>query len=189
MKKTVLDYTLKIRLPLTLFVILCSVMITYFISKPERDGVGYGPEQPIKYSHRLHAGTLGIDCKYCHVGADKSRHAVVPAANICMNCHQVARKDSPEIKKLAFYYNNNRPIPWKRIHKLPEFVYFNHSVHVNKNIDCARCHGNVANMEVVSQVKTFSMSACLDCHRHPDRMLAEVKNIAKGPDNCFACHR
>lgn len=189
MKKTVLDYALKIRVPITLFVVLSSILITYFISRPEREGVGYGPEQPIKYSHRLHAGTMGIDCKYCHVGADKTRHAVVPSANICMNCHTVARKDSPEIKKLTFYYKNNIPIKWVRIHRLPEFVYFNHSAHVNKKIDCAVCHGNVRYMETMTQVKSFTMSACLDCHRNPQKMLGNMTNISKAPDNCWTCHR
>ncbi|MGE5497565.1 MAG: cytochrome c3 family protein, partial [Syntrophothermus sp.] len=81
MKKTVLDYTLKIRLPITIFVILLSIVFTYYLSRPERDGIGYSPDQPIKYSHKLHAGTMGIDCRYCHTGADKSRHAMVPTVS------------------------------------------------------------------------------------------------------------
>ncbi|MGE5353131.1 MAG: cytochrome c3 family protein [Acidobacteriota bacterium] len=188
-KKTVLDYTLKVRLPLTLFVILCSIVLTYFISRPERDGVGYGPDQPIKFSHKLHAGTMGIDCRYCHTGADKSRHAMIPSVSTCMNCHSVARKDRPEIIKLTKYFNENRPIPWKRIHRVPDFVYFNHSVHVNRGVKCQTCHGEVQNMDVVAQMNSFVMSACLNCHRNAPQMLPYIKNIKYGPQNCFACHR
>lgn len=189
MKKSVLDYNLKIRLPITMFVVLLAITITYFMSKPERDGVGYGPDQPIKFSHKLHAGTMGIDCKYCHTGADKTRHAMVPAVSTCMNCHSVARKNQPEIIKLTKYYEQGEPLPWKRIHRVPEFAYFNHSVHVNKGIDCAKCHGDVRNMEVIAQVKAFNMAACLDCHRQPQKFMPELKSINNGPENCFACHR
>ncbi|MGE5400648.1 MAG: cytochrome c3 family protein [Ignavibacteriales bacterium] len=189
MKKTVLDYTLKIRLPITLFVILTSFVLTYYISRPERDGVGYGPEQPIKFSHKLHAGTMAIDCKYCHTGADKSRHAMIPSVSTCMNCHSIARKDRPEIIKLTKYYEEGKLVPWKRIHKVPDFAYFNHSVHVNRGIKCQSCHGEVQNMDVVAQMNSFVMSACLNCHRNAPQMVSYVKEIKKGPVNCFACHR
>jgi hypothetical protein len=189
MKKSVLDYTLKVRFPITVFVIIISFAITYYVSRSERDGVGYQPEQPIKFSHKLHAGKMGIDCKYCHIGVDKSRHALIPAVNICMNCHKYARKNSPEIKKLTNYYQKGIPIPWKRIHKLPDFVYFNHSVHVNKGIDCVNCHGKVQNMEQVQQVKSFTMSACLDCHKNIHEYLPQLAGISTGPINCYTCHR
>ena len=97
MKKTLLDYTLKIRLPLTLFVIAAAFIITFYASRQERDGIGYQPEQPVKFSHRLHAGQMAIDCQYCHTGVEKGRHALVPSVNICMNCHTIARKTKPEI--------------------------------------------------------------------------------------------
>jgi hypothetical protein len=189
MKKTVLDYTLKVRFPITIFVIIISFAITYYISRPERDGVGYKPEQPINFSHRLHAGKMGIDCKYCHLGVDRTRFALVPAANICMNCHKYARKNTPEIKKLTNYYEKGIPIPWKRIHKLPDFVYFNHSVHVNKGIDCVNCHGKVQDMEQVRQVKAFPMSACLDCHKNVHEYFPQLADINTGPINCYTCHR
>jgi len=189
MKKAILDYTLKIRLPITLFIIVISFILTYYISRPERDGLGYSPEQPIKFSHKLHAGDMAIDCEYCHIGVEKSRHALIPSVNVCMNCHTVARKDRPEIIKLTNYYNNGKLIPWKRIHKVPDYAYFNHSVHVNKGIKCESCHGDVKNMEVISQVRQFTMGACLDCHRNPHENLPYLKNVKKGPENCFACHR
>lgn len=189
MKKTVLDHVLKIRLPLTLFVIAATYVLTYYISRPERDGIGYAPEQPIKFSHKLHAGTMAIDCQYCHVGVTKNRFATIPSANICMNCHSVARKDKPEIIRLTQYYEEGKPIPWKRIHKVPDYAYFNHSVHVNKGIDCASCHGDVKQMEVVNQVRQFTMKACLDCHREPHENLPYLKQVNIGPENCSACHR
>jgi len=189
MKKSSLDYTLKIRLPITLFVIAASFAITYFVGRAERDGVGYTPEQPINFSHKLHAGQMKIDCQYCHVTVEKSRFASVPSASICMNCHTIARKDKPEIIKLTEYYEQNKPIPWKRIHKVPEYAYFNHSVHVNKGIDCAHCHGNIEEMDKVGQMKSFTMASCLDCHRNAHERMPELTKINLGPENCAACHR
>lgn len=189
MNKSLLDQILRIRLPITIFVALASFTVTYFASKAERDGVGYMPEQPIQYSHALHAGTLGIDCQYCHTGVEKSRHAMVPPLATCMNCHTVSRKDKPEIIKLTKYYEEGIAMPWKRIHKVPDYAYFNHSVHVNKGIDCTTCHGDIEQMEKVGQMNSFTMAACLDCHRNAHDQLPNLTEINKGPDNCWACHR
>lgn len=190
MWKSKLDYNLKVRLPITVFVVAISYVITFFVSRPERDGVGYSPTQPIAFSHKLHAGNMQIDCKYCHIGVDKGRFATVPSTNICMNCHTIARKDKPEIIKLSQWFADERPILWKRIHKLGDFAYFNHAVHVNKGIDCKHCHGDVARMEKVQQVQRFTMGACLDCHRHPEKKMPELAGkVNRGPDFCGACHR
>ncbi len=189
MKKSLLDYILRTRVPIILFVAVASFTITYFVSKAERDGVGYTPTQPINFSHKLHAGQMKIDCKYCHVAVEKGRHAMVPAVATCMNCHSVARKTRPEIVKLTKYYNEGVALPWKRIHRVPDFVYFNHSVHVNSGIDCTACHGEITQMDVVGQMNSFTMSACLDCHRNIHTKFPNLKNIKKGPDNCWACHR
>lgn len=189
MNKSLLDQILRIRLPITIFVALASFTVTYFASKGERDGVGYMPDQPILYSHALHAGDLGIDCQYCHTGVEKSRHAMVPPVATCMNCHTVSRKDTPEIIKLTKYYEEGKALPWKRIHKIPDYAYFNHSVHVNKGIDCATCHGDIAQMEKVGQMNSFTMAACLDCHRNAHDKLPDLTEVNKGPENCWACHR
>lgn len=189
MKKAWLDHTLKIRVPLIIAVAVGSFIATYYLARAERDGVGYAPEQPIAFSHKLHAGTMGIDCQYCHTGVTSSRHATVPPASTCMNCHTVARKTRPEIIKLTRYYEEGRAIPWKRVHRVPDYAYFNHSSHVNKGIDCAQCHGPVENMDVVAQVSSFTMGACLDCHRNAPARLASVPGIKRGPENCNACHR
>lgn len=144
---------------------------------------GYAPEQPIKYSHKLHAGDLQIDCKYCHSTAEKSKQASVPSLNTCMNCHKgVQLRDryngeiSPEIKKIyaAMDYNaddqkygdNPRPIRWIRIHNLPDHAFFNHSMHVKgADITCQTCHGPIQTMEVVEQFSTLQMGWCINCHR------------------------
>jgi Cytochrome c7 and related cytochrome c/Class III cytochrome C family len=189
MKNHLLDYALKIQVPLILFVAAASAVATYYLSRAERDGVGYAPLQPVAFSHKLHAGTMGIDCKYCHTGATVSPHANVPPLSTCMNCHSVARKSRPEIIKLTKYYEDGVALPWKRVHEVPDYAYFNHSVHVNKGIDCVHCHGNVENMDVVQQVSQFTMGACLDCHRNAPERLRSVAGVQKGPENCSACHR
>ena len=189
MNSVQLDHTLRIRLPVVLFVALVAAVATYYLSRAERDGVGYAPTQPVAFSHKLHAGTMQIDCKYCHTGVTTSPHATVPPVSTCMNCHTVARKNRPEIIKLTQYYDQGIALPWKRVHKIPDYAYFNHSVHVNKGIDCSHCHGQVQNMDVVTQVAEFTMTSCLSCHRNATQILASVPGIQKGPDNCGACHR
>ena len=189
MKKSLLDYTLRIRVPLVLFTAAAAFAATYFFSRPERDGIGYAPAQPIAFSHKLHAGTMKIDCKYCHTGVTSSPVASLPAVSICMNCHSVARKNKPEIIKLTQYFERGIALPWKRVHRIPDYAYFNHSVHVNRGIQCANCHGDVGNMDVMTQVSEFTMGACLSCHRSAHENLTNIPGIKNGPENCAACHR
>ncbi len=189
MRKFLLDYNLKVSLPVILFVAIATFAITYYASYAERNGVGYQPGQPIKFSHKLHAGDMKVDCQYCHVGVEKSRVASVPSVDMCMNCHTLAKKDSPEIQKLTWYYNEGIAIPWKRVHRVPDFVYFNHSVHINKGLQCVSCHGDVPQMDVITQVKNLNMGACLDCHRNAHDKLPYIKDVKNGPDNCATCHR
>ncbi|WP_394355918.1 c-type cytochrome [Spirosoma profusum] len=130
---------------------------------------GYAPKQPIAYSHKLHAGQYKIDCNYCHTGAQKGKNATIPAANICMNCHGVIKKESPEIQKIYAAIENNRPIEWIRVHNLPDLAYFNHSQHVNVgNVACQTCHGEIEKMEVVEARTSLTMGWCIDCHRRTD---------------------
>jgi hypothetical protein len=189
-KKLHIDRVIKVRLPITIVIVIFTITATFFATKAERDGIGYQPDQPINYSHALHAGHMEIDCQYCHTGVEKTRHASIPSASICMNCHQVARRESPEIQKLVEYYTEGKPIPWKRIHKVPDYAFFNHSVHVNRDINCVHCHGDIASMTKVSQKESFKMSACLSCHRHPEERMPELKGkINIGPETCATCHR
>ncbi|EOR95228.1 Molybdopterin oxidoreductase subunit, predicted [Arcticibacter svalbardensis MN12-7] len=144
---------------------------------------GYQPEQPIKYSHQLHAGTLKINCQYCHTGAYKSKNASIPSLNVCMNCHNYVQATekyngeiSPEIMKIykaldydpdtKKYGNDPKPIQWVRIHNLPDFAYFNHSQHVSvAGIECQKCHGPIQTMPEVYQYAPLTMKWCINCHR------------------------
>ncbi len=130
---------------------------------------GYAPEQPIKFSHKLHAGYYEIDCKYCHTGVEKSKSANIPSANICMNCHNSIRQESPEIQKIYAAIENDEPIQWVRIHNLPDLAYFNHAQHVKVGgLECESCHGEIQEMEVVQQHSLLTMGWCIDCHRQTE---------------------
>ncbi len=139
--------------------------------------VGHQPKQPIPYSHRLHAGDLGIDCRYCHTQVDKGPHATLPPTETCMNCHKTIKTNSPHIIKLKESFVNNKPIKWVRVHHLPDYAYFDHSRHVNSGVSCVECHGRVDQMNVVRQVKSLSMSFCLDCHRSPESKLRPLDKV------------
>jgi mono/diheme cytochrome c family protein len=127
---------------------------------------GYAPKQPIAFSHKLHAGEYKIDCNYCHTGVNRGKSAHIPSANICMNCHGVIKKESPEIQKIYTSIENNQPIEWIRVHNLPDLAYFNHAQHVNVGgLECQNCHGEVEKMEVIQQRSSLTMGWCIDCHR------------------------
>ena len=127
---------------------------------------GYAPKQPISFSHKLHAGEYKIDCNYCHTGVNRGKSAHIPSANICMNCHGVIKKESPEIQKIYTSIENNQPIEWVRVHNLPDLAYFNHAQHVNVGgVECENCHGDVGKMEVIEQRSSLTMGWCIDCHR------------------------
>lgn len=130
---------------------------------------GYAPKQPISFSHKLHAGEYKIDCNYCHTGVNRGKSAHIPSANICMNCHGVIKKESPEIQKIYTSIENNQPIEWVRVHNLPDLAYFNHAQHVNVGgVECETCHGDVAKMEVIQQRSSLTMGWCIDCHRQTE---------------------
>jgi hypothetical protein len=128
-------------------------------------------EQPVPFYHRHHVGGMGIDCRYCHTSVDKAAFAGIPPTKTCMNCHSQIFKDSPTLEPVRASWRENRSIPWLRVHDLPDFVYFNHSAHVNKGVGCTTCHGAVDKMSYVWQEKSLLMEWCLDCHRAPERYL------------------
>lgn len=140
---------------------------------------GYEPTQPIPFSHALHAGTYKIDCRYCHVGVEVSRHATIPSLNICMNCHLSVGTASPHIQKLAEAYNEGRSIAWQKVHLLPDHVKFNHMAHIKKGKQCVECHGAVEKMDVVKDTQGLTMGACISCHRKPEN---------QAPVDCTTCH-
>lgn len=191
---------------------LLTFVVWYYFS-PKHTDVGYQPHQPVPYSHKLHAGDMGIDCRYCHIGVERSAHATVPATQTCMNCHTQVRKDSPKLAKIRESYATNKPMEWVKVHKVADYAYFDHSRHVNKGVACVSCHGRVDQMEEVRQVQPLSMGWCLECHRNPEanirpkelitkmdwtapnddpvalgRQLVEQYNI-NPPTDCSGCHR
>jgi hypothetical protein len=176
-------------LPAGVVAVLLTVTAMGWFTQPDRFVRGYGPAQPISFSHKLHPGTLRIPCVYCHSSALKSRHAGIPSVEKCMNCHKVTRVDRPDIKKLAAIYSSGEPLPWARVHALPGHVYFDHRPHVNGGILCQTCHGEVQTMDIVYQSMSMRMSNCLGCHRDPGNALPENSRVLKGPENCYACHR
>jgi hypothetical protein len=123
--------------------------------------------QPIQFSHERHVGGNGIDCRYCHTSVETSWFAGIPPTKTCMNCHAQIFKDSPFLELVRSSFRDDRSIEWTRVHDLPDFVYFNHSIHVNKGIGCSTCHGRVDLMPQLFQVQTLEMGWCLDCHRNP----------------------
>jgi Cytochrome c7 and related cytochrome c len=172
-------------------------------------------EQPIQFSHAHHAGGMGIDCRYCHTTVEESAFANIPPTKTCMNCHSQIWATAPILEPVRASFRDNTPLRWTRVHDLPDFVYFNHSIHVRQGVGCATCHGPVDRMPLMRQEATLTMSWCVDCHRNPApnlRPREEVFNMnwqppADDPElgarlvrdyrvgspeqltNCSTCHR
>jgi len=153
-----------------------------------------------------------MDCRYCHTSVEKSQEAIIPPTETCMNCHSVVDVNNKELELVRESWETGKPIEWVRVHMLPDYAYFDHSVHVNAGVGCASCHGRVDQMEEVMQMEPLSMSWCIDCHRNPNkhiRPINEVTNMAwvpsenhnilvekyikdrniSPPEDCTACHR
>ncbi len=144
---------------------------------PRTLDVGYQPEQPIPFSHKIHAGDLQIDCRYCHSTVEQAAFAAIPATVVCMNCHASVRTESESLAKMRSSYTDGTPINWIKVHDLPDFVYFNHSAHVNHGVACVTCHGRVDQMDRVYQSEPISMGWCLNCHRDPEPFLRPREQI------------
>ena len=208
-------WTNRLREALVIAVVLGLVFATLGVAgvfSPSTLAVGYAPTQPIPYSHRLHVGELGLDCRYCHNTVEGTASAAIPPASTCMNCHDAVKTTSELLEPLRKAAREGTGIRWVRVHDLPEFVYFNHSAHLTAGVGCVSCHGRVDRMDVVRQEKPLSMGWCLDCHRAPeahlrprDRItdlawqptgdaitagaeLAELGGISPSTD-CSTCHR
>ena len=184
----------------------------WYGASPLTTDVGYEPEQPVPFSHALHNGKMGIDCRYCHNHVEEAAHSNVPTTEVCMNCHSRVKLKSPKLQPVRDSWATGEPIQWVRVHQLPDFAYFNHSAHVNRNVGCQSCHGQVNEMEKIRQVSKLSMGWCLDCHRAPEKFLRPQENITdmyynpaegqevvglrlkaqngiKPMDTCSTCHR
>jgi hypothetical protein len=188
------------------YVVVLMWMIT---QNPSTLRIGYMPDQPVPYSHALHVGELGLDCRYCHNAVDVSNKAAIPPAATCMNCHQTVRPQSEKLLPVRQAFFENAPLNWVRVTDLPDYVYFNHSAHVTRGVGCESCHGRLDQMVKVYQAQSLTMRWCLDCHRNPTPNLrdpasvtvmgykpragegADVKTRLKinPPTDCSTCHR
>ncbi|MCA9041217.1 MAG: cytochrome c3 family protein [Planctomycetaceae bacterium] len=164
------------------------VLIVNYGASPKTISAGYAPTQKIPFSHKVHAGKLKLDCRYCHNTVEKSAHAAVPPTATCLNCHSGADEKgnvaktavhsaSPLLEPLRESAKTGEPVEWTRVHDLPDYVYFNHSAHITSGVSCVSCHGRVDQMDVVRQVAPLSMSWCLDCHRNPTPNLRPVESV------------
>jgi hypothetical protein len=192
--------------------LLYATVVVAFGFSPWATDVGYAPMQPVPYSHALHVGQLGMDCRYCHNTVEHTAAAAIPPTQTCMNCHKTVRAASERLIPVFESYSTGMPVEWIRVHDLPDFVYFNHSAHVRRGVGCVSCHGRIDTMEVVTQVKPLSMGWCLECHREPEKHLRPVEFITEldwvpeddqlvlgqrlretyninPPQDCNTCHR
>ena len=149
------------------------VLVVAYGFSPRTTDVGFQPQQPVPFSHKLHAGDMGFDCRYCHNTVEFSNHAAIPPTQTCMNCHTQIHKDSPQIEPLLDSYITGMPMQWLRVHDLPDYVYFSHAAHVNRGVSCVSCHGRIDRMEIVTQQEMLSMGWCLECHRAPEQYLRD----------------
>jgi hypothetical protein len=187
-------------------------LVLQIARSPYQTGAGMVRDQPVPFSHQHHVGGMGIDCRYCHTSVETSSYAGIPPTKTCMNCHSQVWSDSPTLEPVRESFRTGHSLVWTRVNDLPEFVYFNHSAHVNKGVGCTTCHGPVSKMPLMWQHASLQMEWCLECHRAPERFVrpkAEVFNadyvppadhIEKGKDlvkaydihtrtSCSTCHR
>lgn len=183
---------------------LVTSLVWYYFT-PKHTHVGYEPRQPVPYSHWLHAGQMGMDCRYCHSNIERAAHAQIPPTQTCMNCHSLVRTDSARLAPVRASWESGQAVEWVKVHRLPDHAYFDHSVHLSAGVGCVTCHGRVDQMEVVRHDQPLSMSWCLDCHRNPAPNIRPVDQITNmdpslsgtaqpprplnPPQTCSGCHR
>ena len=194
-----------------LFASVFILLLIWYYFSPEFTDVGYAPEQPVQYSHRLHAGQLGMDCQYCHTSVQSAAHSNIPATETCMNCHAQIQRESLLLVPVRESWATGKSIEWIKVHHLPDYAQFSHAVHVNNGVGCETCHGRIDQMEIVAQAEPLSMGWCLECHRQPELFLRPDDAVTKmgyvqpadfvkrnlerirlegiqPPENCSACH-
>jgi hypothetical protein len=148
-----------------------------FVRSPYVSGVGVAVEQPVPFSHKHHVADVDIDCRYCHTAVEESAFAGIPPTKTCMNCHAQLWTEAPMLEPVRESYRTGTAIEWVRVHKLADFVYFNHSIHVKKGIGCVTCHGRVDQMPLTWRVNTLYMDWCLECHRNPERFVRPREQV------------
>jgi hypothetical protein len=159
--------------------------LLFYVRSPIARGMQDPIEQPIQFDHRHHTRDEGIDCRFCHSTVDRSPHAGIPATQLCLNCHSQIWNQSPLLDPVRRSFIEGTPIVWKKVNDLPDFVYFNHSIHVSKGVGCVTCHGRIDQMAAVEKAEPLTMSWCLNCHRNPEkniRPVEEVTNMAWRPE-------
>lgn len=190
---------------------VATIFLVWYYFSPQYTDVGYAPEQPVPFSHRLHAGQLGMDCRYCHNTVEVSQHANVPPTQTCMNCHNQIQTTSLKLLPVRESWATGKPVEWVNVHMLPDYAQFSHSAHVTSGVGCETCHGRLDQMEVVTQNQPMSMGWCLECHRQPQLYLRPQDQVTtmgyvqpanfvernleairrdgiQPPTNCSACH-
>lgn len=190
------------------------VFAVWYWFSPWFTDVGYQPKQPVPFSHELHAGDMGMDCRYCHNTVEQAAHAAIPPTETCMTCHVNIKKDSRLLEPVRESWRTGASVEWVNVHLLPDYAYFDHSVHVSAGVGCVECHGRIDQMPVVRQTQPLSMGWCLDCHRAPEKRLrppqlvtqmdwepgkteagedTTIKSTENGvlnpPEHCSGCHR
>ncbi len=188
------------------------LILAMIVRSPYVTGVGVARYQPVPFSHEHHVGDAGIDCRYCHTSVEDSAMAGVPPTKTCMNCHSQLFVDSPMLQPVQQSFRDRTPLAWTRVHDMPDFAYFDHSIHVQKGISCTACHGDVSKMPLMWREQTLHMKWCLDCHRNPEQFVGpreEVFNVDWRPEllsddarrklveeyhiqskeACYTCHR
>ena len=189
---------------------LATWVVAAIVRSPYATGVGVILSQPVPFSHKHHVSECGIDCRYCHTSVEDSSYAGIPPTQTCMNCHSQLWAESPMLAPVRESYRDNKPLIWNRVNDLPDFAYFNHSIHINKGVACRTCHGDVGEMPLTWQASTLYMEWCLNCHRNPRPAVgprelvfattnAEFENPpnvdwireyhVQSKTNCSICHR
>ncbi len=154
-----------------------TVALAWYFHSNTYTKVGVKVPQPVPYPHNLHVVTLGLNCRYCHVGVDQSAFADIPSAETCMTCHSQIDTNDPVLKPIRDSYDNGTPIAWTRVNQLPDYVYFNHQIHIDKGVGCETCHGRMDQVTTAVRAKYFYMSTCTDCHRDPSPYLRPQSDI------------
>lgn len=166
-----------------LFLVVLIIVLTFF-ARTSNNRVGVPVDQPVAFQHDLHAGELGLDCRYCHSSVETSSVASVPPTETCMTCHSQVRVGAPALQEVQASWDEDRSIAWNRVHDLPDYAYFDHSAHVTNGVGCASCHGRVDQMSGIWKTEPMTMGWCLECHRQPEAFLrprSEVFNMAYEP--------
>lgn len=186
-------------------------LLLLVVRSPYVTEVGVVREQPVPFSHKHHVGDVGLDCRYCHTSVEDSSFAGIPPTKTCMNCHSQLFTESAMLQPVRESFRTGEPLKWTRVHDLPDFVYFDHSIHIHKGIACVKCHGEVNEMPLMWREHTLHMQWCLDCHRQPELFVGDRKDVfnatmsstidpstasdlvaeygIKSKTSCYTCHR